>query len=75
MPTWATVLLELLKSAPALVHMVSDALRGGETPEQAIAKALAAAPEKLDTAEKDAARRLRIRTGGIGGGDDIPEEQ
>lgn len=64
MPTWlVTILLELAKSAPEVFHVVSDALRGGDTPEQAIEKARALTPPRLDTTLEDEARRARIRNG------------
>lgn len=54
-------LLALLKIAPDVVHAASDALRGGDTPEQAIAKARAVAPQKLDTTAEDAELLEQIR--------------
>ena len=65
MPPWATILLELAKATPSIIHVVSDAMRGGDTPEEAIAKARALAPEPLDTSEEDAERRARILAGSV----------
>lgn len=53
-------LLALLKAAPDVVHVASDALRGGDTPEQAIAKARAVAPQRLDTTAEDEELRAQI---------------
>jgi hypothetical protein len=65
-PILEALLLALARTAPTVIHVVSDALRGGDTPEQAVAKAKAATPVKLDTTFEDEARRARIR--GAGGG-------
>ena len=60
-PVVEVVLLTLARSAPSIFSVIADALKGGDTPEQAIAKAKAVRPKKLDTRAKDRARRERMR--------------
>lgn len=67
-PTSEALLLALARAAPAVIVAIADALRGGETPEQAIEKAKRVAPVRLDTTFEDEARRARIR----GAGNDPP---
>ena len=58
------MLVALARLAPSVIHAISDALRGGDTPEVAVAKAKAATPPRIDTSFEDEAARARIRAGG-----------
>lgn len=68
-PITEALLIALARSAPHVVGAIADALRGGDTPEEAVAKAKRLTPARLDTTFEDEARRARIR--GAGGGHDL----
>lgn len=59
-PVVEALLLALAKTAPSAIILVADALKGGETPEQAVAKAKMAVPARIDTREDDETRRQRL---------------
>lgn len=63
-PILEAMLVALARLAPAVITTIADALRGGDSPEQAVAKAKALTPPRLDTTFEDDARRNRIRAGG-----------
>ena len=62
-PVLEASLVALARSAPAVFSIIADALRGGDTPEEAVAKARAVTPERLDTFDEDRARRERLGVG------------
>lgn len=59
-PVAEALLLALAKAAPAAIIVVADALKGGESPEQAVAKARLAVPPRIDTRDEDDTRRQRL---------------
>lgn len=59
-PILEALLLALARSSPQMIGVLADALRGGDTPEEAVAKAKRVAPARLDTSFEDEARRRRI---------------
>lgn len=60
-PTLEALLVTLARAAPQLIQTIADALRGGDTPEEAVAKARALTPSRIDTTAEDAERRRRLR--------------
>lgn len=69
-PIVEALLLALARSAPQAVGALADALRGGDSPEEAVAKARRVMPLRLDTTFEDEARRARLARG-AGGGHDL----
>ena len=59
------MLIALARVAPSVIHVISDALRGGDSPEVAVGKAKALTPPRLDTTAEDEERRERIRRAGL----------
>lgn len=62
-PVLEAVLIALAKTAPTAIITIADALKDGETPEEAVAKARSAVPPRLDTRAKDEERRKRLAEG------------
>lgn len=68
-PIVEALLIALARAAPHVFGVIADALRGGDTPEQAVAKAKAVTPARIDTSFEDEARRTRLARGSGGGHD------
>lgn len=59
-PVVEAILLAIAKVAPTAIIVIADALKGGDTPEQAVTKARLAVPPRLDTTAKDDKRRREL---------------
>lgn len=72
-PILEATLIAAARYAPQAIIAIADALKDGDTPEAAVAKAKAVTPPRLDTTFEDEARRARIRGAGSGdsGGHDL----